>query len=73
MLPLNTSGRTKTQIVEEAEQGWLRPMLVSPEDHTDVCRCMGCFNRKLDTLIASQEAEITPAISVTTSLIVERF
>jgi hypothetical protein len=67
--PENVTGRTPKQIVREAEAGWLKPHLIptngpltvtasNDSQHLDACRCMVCFNRKLDALIESQEAAL---------------
>jgi len=48
MAPTNTSGRTKTQIVWDAEHDWLKPILIdglSSPTHSIDCKCMACFDR----------------------------
>jgi hypothetical protein len=65
--PENITGRTPKQIVEDAERTWLKPYLINPataeivantQEHLEACRCMPCFNRRLDSLIASQELSL---------------
>jgi hypothetical protein len=67
--PENVTGRSPRQIVEDAERTWLKPYLIVNEgpltvtasndsQHLDACRCNDCFNKKLDALIASQEAAL---------------
>ena len=83
--PENITGRSRAQIVAEAERTWLQPhliMTVAPtleevaakketpasedapalvantEEHLEACRCNECFNKRLDALIASQEAAL---------------
>jgi len=54
----NVSGRTKAQIVNEAELTWLAPFIISSSneaEHLDACRCVKCFQRQLDRIIKSQE------------------
>lgn len=67
--PERVTGRTPKQIVSDAERTWLRPYLIVNEgpltvtasndsQHLEACRCMPCFNKRLDALIASQEASL---------------
>lgn len=56
--PRSTSGRSKTQIVAEAEQTWLRPLLITSSDETQhlaLCRCHECWLKLADTIIKKQE------------------
>lgn len=57
MLPVNTSGRTKKQIVEEAEKAWLKPGLLH-EVHDGECRCNKCFQKALDNLVNTSERAV---------------
>jgi hypothetical protein len=69
--PENITGRTPKKIVADVEKTWLkdslimtdapeeRPAIVSNrQEHLEACRCNECFNKKLDALIASQEAAL---------------
>lgn len=57
ILPVNTTGRTKAEIVAEAEATWLLPSLFGERECGEGCRCMKCFHRKLDAAVkASEEA-----------------
>ena len=42
--PVNTSGRTKAQIVQEAEDSWLKPFILEGNagKHLEACRCEVC-------------------------------
>lgn len=54
----STSGRSKQQIVQEAEETWLKPLIITSsneQEHLASCRCSVCFQRALDNLIKSQE------------------
>jgi hypothetical protein len=63
--PLNVTGRSKEQIVREAEASWLRPYIVPTgreaithfdnTEHLDACRCNACFQRALDKLVIESE------------------
>jgi len=63
--PLNVTGRSKEQIVREAEAGWLKPYIVptgkepiahfDDAPHLEACRCNACFQRALDRLVESSE------------------
>jgi hypothetical protein len=60
--PENTTGRTKAEIVQAVESK-LRQFIIGPEEtvrpakvlpsHEPDCRCVDCFNKKLDALILS--------------------
>jgi hypothetical protein len=52
ILPINTSGRTKEQIVAEAEATWLLPTLIGDVAHGESCRCIACFHQHMDYVIA---------------------
>jgi hypothetical protein len=54
--PYNRTHRTREQIVEQAEQGWLRPYLII--EHSELCRCIHCIHRRMDELITRQEKSI---------------
>ena len=57
-LPANYTGRSKAQIVREAEASWLRPLIVTTsneQEHLDACRCNECWLKLADKLIQSQE------------------
>ena len=59
--PANTSGRSKQQIVAEAEASWLAPLLITSSNETEhltSCRCNSCFQKELDKLILKQEKEL---------------
>lgn len=66
--PENITGRTRAQIVADAESTWLKDSLIevtarpaivaNTQEHLEACRCMECFNKKLDALIASQELDL---------------
>lgn len=60
LLPVNHSGRSKAQIVDEAERSWLAPYLISTvyHEHLGACKCSVCLNKRLDALIAEQEAAL---------------
>ncbi len=55
MKPVNTTGRTKAQIVAEAEATWLLSNLVGLETHDENCRCLRCFHQALDRLARRTE------------------
>lgn len=63
--PINTSGRTRRQIVEDIERTWLKshliPVMVSEVliHNTDSFCCNECLNKRLDAIIASQEESLT--------------
>ena len=59
-LPLNTSGRTKAQIVASAEDTWLKPAIIQTitGDHLEACHCEACIQKKLDTILNAQEREL---------------
>jgi hypothetical protein len=57
ILPVNTSGRNKTEIVSNAEATWLKNALVG-EAHSDTCRCLVCWNKLADKIIGEQEGLI---------------
>jgi len=52
--PLNTSGRTKAEIVADAERTWLRSALVGSE-HLATCKCYQCWLKFADQVIKNQE------------------
>lgn len=55
--PINTSGRTKAQIVAEAEATWMLSHIVGLQEHDENCRCMVCWHRMADRVIRNtQEA-----------------
>ena len=58
--PVNHTGRSKAQIVREAEETWLCPFIIqsSNGEHVAACRCNLCFNKRLDAIIAGQEAAL---------------
>ena len=58
--PVNHTGRSKAQIVSEAEETWLHPYLIGsvPLVHSVDCRCNVCLNARLDAIIAEQEAAL---------------
>lgn len=67
--PENITGRTVKQIIDDAESTWLKPHLIendrplvvtvsSGKQHLAACRCMKCFNAKLDAIIAAQEESL---------------
>lgn len=58
IVPINTTGRTKAEIVADVEHR-LRDFIMTPEEmktprrvHPDECRCVECFNAQLDRIIA---------------------
>jgi hypothetical protein len=55
VMPVNTSGRTKAQIVAEAEATWMLPHLVTRLECDADCRCMKCFHRRLDETVRKSE------------------
>lgn len=59
-VPLNTSGRSKQQIVADMEATLLRPYIVShtqnePRICGEGCKCQVCFNKELDRILALSE------------------
>ncbi len=54
LTPINVSGRTPAQIIEQAEITWLVPYFVKT-DHRDDCRCNTCLQSKLDALVKHSE------------------
>lgn len=72
--PENVTGRSRAQIVKDAEESYLQPFLIETElpapteempaimannkEHLAACRCNACFNKQLDSLIASQEMSL---------------
>lgn len=53
----STSGRSKAQIVAEAEASWLAPFLVTSSneaEHLAACRCNVCWHKMADKLIKEQ-------------------
>lgn len=58
--PIRTTKRTKQQIVDDVESSWLGQHIISTglDVHLEACKCIVCWNKKLDELIASQEAAI---------------
>ena len=53
--PRNTSGRSKAQIVAEAEATWMLSVLIGDIVHDENCRCLACFHRAADKLLQYQE------------------
>jgi predicted N-acyltransferase len=54
----STSGRSKQQVVQQAEDTWLRPYIIvssNETEHLESCRCHVCWMRMADRLIQSQE------------------
>lgn len=54
----STSGRTKEQIVEQAESSWLGSIIITTSNETEhlaLCRCNICFQKALDNLIKTQQ------------------
>lgn len=56
------TGRSKAQIVNDAEETYLKPCLIAADTeivlitgndkvHLDACRCGVCFQKKLDNLV----------------------
>lgn len=46
IVPKNTSGRSRSQIVEAAEKTWMRDVIVKSDldtAHDEECRCMECY------------------------------
>lgn len=43
--PVNTSGRSKAQIVFDAEASWLKHNLLNIDGHWENCRCMTCWEK----------------------------
>lgn len=60
VMPLNLTGRTKAEIVLDAEMSWLKPYLIATDEalaktrelfdarHTGDCHCEPCIQIKLD-------------------------
>ena len=57
IVPLNTSGRTARQIIDNAEATWLKPFIVDSVHDAD-CRCNSCFQKALDRLLESSEKHL---------------
>ncbi len=57
ILPVNVSGRTKSQIVEEMENTVLSSYVLDYNDisHPEFCRCNKCFQARLDMVVALGE------------------
>ncbi len=55
--PVNTTGRTKEQIVKYVENNILHNVLIdfNVEAHPSFCRCNKCFQAKLDAVVALGE------------------
>ena len=56
-----TSGRTKTEIVQQAEASWLAPLLITSSnesEHLNSCRCHLCWLKMADKLIKTQEENL---------------
>jgi DNA-directed RNA polymerase subunit RPC12/RpoP len=53
IMPVNTSGRTKAEIVSNAESTWLRSFIIESNnhDHLEACRCPECFSKYLDKVV----------------------
>ena len=52
--PVNVSGRSKAQIVKEAEASWLAPLIITTsneQEHLNSCKCNVCFQKALDRLV----------------------
>jgi uncharacterized C2H2 Zn-finger protein len=52
------SGRSKAQIVAEAESTWLSPYIITASneaEHLEACRCQKCWHKMADKLIQTQE------------------
>lgn len=64
LVPFNTSGRTKDEIVEAMENGPLAALLVghTPMIHSDLCRCNSCIQNKLDEMVKRSD-EITGGLN----------
>lgn len=56
--PVRTTTRSKAEIVQQAEETWLQPFLVtsfSEKEHLAACRCMDCWNKLADKIIKEGE------------------
>jgi len=54
----STSGRSKAQIVAEAESTWLAPFIVTSsneQEHLPICRCHACWLKLANSIIKTQE------------------
>lgn len=60
-VPVNISGRSKAQIVEDWEARNLIYLVVGTP-HTELCRCAVCFQTKLNALMSHSE-EATNGLS----------
>lgn len=51
LLPINTTGRNKQEIVENAETTYLKGVIIDEIVHDESCRCSACFQRYLDKVV----------------------
>lgn len=58
IFPINTSGRTKAEIADAWEYRNSQHLL-GLSVHDEECRCLYCFNAKLDGLLSQSEEGIT--------------
>jgi hypothetical protein len=60
IIPMNVSGRSKEQIVKNAEATWLAPFVIDPLRTVCIegCRCERCFQKACDALVAKSEAAV---------------
>ena len=74
IMPERITGRTVTQIVNEAERTWLKPLIVPIDErkeavnvHPSECKCMACFDIHWSKISASLQVQSE------TALVIERF
>ncbi len=68
LVPLNTTGRSKAQIVADMESGTLSPYIVSDSltsvQHNEQCKCLVCFNSYLDKVLKDSEASLPKKLEI---------
>lgn len=59
IIAVNTTGRTKAQIVAEAEATWLLPHLVGDLGCGADCRCIKCYHKTAHISIKEMLAKVS--------------
>jgi hypothetical protein len=67
IVPMNISGRSFKQIVDNAEATWLAPFLFghSKIECLEGCHCYACVQKAFDALIAKSDASLADMVQTT--------